>query len=96
MSDRQCALRQVELERTDAGGAPGPRDGCLGRAPRRPRAFPGAGHLNRAGPTSAHMNTSELRDYATVVAATVALLVFIFNTRSQYRSRRIENLTRFN
>jgi hypothetical protein len=42
------------------------------------------------------MNTSELRDYATVVAATVALLVFIFNTRSQYRSRRIENLTRFN
>jgi hypothetical protein len=42
------------------------------------------------------MNTSELRDYATVVAAPVALLVFILDTRSQYRSRRIENLTRIN
>ncbi len=42
------------------------------------------------------MNTSELRDYATVMAATVALLVFIVNALSQSRSRRIENLTRFN
>jgi hypothetical protein len=42
------------------------------------------------------MDTSELRDYATVVAATVALLVFIVNALSQNRSRRIENLTRFN
>jgi hypothetical protein len=42
------------------------------------------------------MSTSELRDYATVVAATVALLVFIVNALSQSRNRRIENLTRFN
>lgn len=42
------------------------------------------------------MSTSELRDYATVMAATVALLVFIVNALSQSRSRRIENLTRFN
>ena len=42
------------------------------------------------------MSSSELRDYATVVAATVALLVFIVNAISQARSRRIENLTRFN
>ena len=42
------------------------------------------------------MSTSELRDYATVLAATVALLVFIVNALSQSRNRRIENLTRFN
>lgn len=42
------------------------------------------------------MTTSELRDYATMVAASVALLVFIFNVRAQARARRIENLTRFN
>ena len=42
------------------------------------------------------MTSTELRDYATVVAATVALLVFIFNVVSQSRNRRIENLTRFN
>ena len=42
------------------------------------------------------MRTSELRDYATVVAATIALLVFLVNALSQTRSRRIENLTRFN
>jgi hypothetical protein len=42
------------------------------------------------------MSTDELRNYATVVAATVAVLVFIVNTFSQLRSRRIENLTRFN
>ena len=43
-----------------------------------------------------HMSSSDLRDYATVLAATVALLVFIVNVRAQNRSRRIENLTRFN
>jgi hypothetical protein len=42
------------------------------------------------------MSSSELRDYATVVAASVALLVFIFNVLSQIRNRRIENLARFN
>lgn len=42
------------------------------------------------------MSSSELRDYATVVAATVALLVFILNVSSQMRGRRIENLARFN
>lgn len=42
------------------------------------------------------MSSSELRDYATVVAASVALLVFIFNVLSQARARRIENLARYN
>lgn len=42
------------------------------------------------------MTSDELRNYATVVAALVALLVFIVNTWSQNRSRRIENLSRFN
>lgn len=42
------------------------------------------------------MSSSELRDYATVLAASVALLVFIVNVLSQIRSRRIEDLTRFN
>jgi hypothetical protein len=42
------------------------------------------------------MSSEELRNYATVVAAIVALLVFIVNARSQARSRRIENLARFN
>lgn len=42
------------------------------------------------------MTSTELRDYATVLAAAVALLVFIFNVVSQNRNRRIENLTRFN
>ena len=42
------------------------------------------------------MTSSELRDYATVVAATVALMVFIVNVISQMRNRRIENITRFN
>jgi hypothetical protein len=42
------------------------------------------------------MTSSELRDYATVMAASVALLVFVFNVLSQSRSRRIENITRFN
>jgi hypothetical protein len=42
------------------------------------------------------MSSEELRNYATVVAATVALLVFIVNVWSQMRNRRIENLARFN
>lgn len=41
-------------------------------------------------------DSDELRNYATVLAALVALLVFIVNTRSQSRNRRIENLSRFN
>jgi len=44
----------------------------------------------------AALTSSELRDYATVVTATVALLVFILNTISQMRNQRIENLSRFN
>ncbi len=44
----------------------------------------------------APMSSEELRNYATVVAAIVALLVFIVNVWSQTRSRRIENLARFN
>ena len=41
------------------------------------------------------MTSSDLRDYATVVAAVVALLVFIINSFSLLRNRRIENLARF-
>jgi hypothetical protein len=41
------------------------------------------------------MSSSDLRDYATVVTATVALLVFALNTWSQIRNRKIENLARF-
>lgn len=42
------------------------------------------------------MSSEELRNYATVVAAIVALLVFVVNVWSQMRNRRIENLARFN
>ena len=42
------------------------------------------------------MSSGDLRDYATVVEATVALVVFIVNAYSQVRNRRIENLSRFN
>jgi hypothetical protein len=42
------------------------------------------------------MTLEDLRNYATIVAAMVALLVFIANTRSQARNRKIENLARFN
>jgi hypothetical protein len=42
------------------------------------------------------MSSEELRNYATVMAAIVALLVLIVNVLSQTRSRRIENLARFN
>ncbi len=41
------------------------------------------------------MTTSELRDYATVAAATIALLVFLFNSRVHRRNQRIENISRF-
>lgn len=41
-------------------------------------------------------DSGELRNYASVLAALVALLVFVVNTRSQSRNRRIENLSRFN
>jgi hypothetical protein len=41
------------------------------------------------------MTSSDLRDYATVVAATVALLVFIVNSFSLLRNRRIDNLARY-
>jgi hypothetical protein len=41
-------------------------------------------------------SSSELRDYATVVTATVALLVFFANAFSQIRNRRVANLSRFN
>ena len=42
-----------------------------------------------------NMSSSDLRDYATVVAATVALMVFVVNSFSLIRNRRIENLARF-
>lgn len=41
------------------------------------------------------MTSSELRDYATVLAAVVALLVFTINSFSLLRNQRIENLARF-
>jgi hypothetical protein len=41
------------------------------------------------------MDTSVLRDYATVVAATVALLVFMVNSYLHTRHERIENIARF-
>lgn len=55
-------------------------------------------HLGRGVKSDAEdafMTTSELRDYATVVAATIALLVFLFNSWVHFRNQRIENLTRF-
>lgn len=42
------------------------------------------------------MTSEELRNYASVVAAVVAVLVFALNTFSLVRNRRIENLARFN
>ena len=41
------------------------------------------------------LSSEELRDYATVVTALVALSVFIVNSILARRNRRIENLTRF-
>lgn len=39
--------------------------------------------------------SDELRNLATVIAALVALVVFIFNSRVQLRNQRIENIARF-
>ena len=41
------------------------------------------------------MNSDELRNWATVVAAMVALLVFIMNSFLLVRNRRLENVSRF-
>lgn len=41
------------------------------------------------------MTSDELRNWATVVAAAVALLVFAFNSFYMARTRRIENVSRF-
>lgn len=41
------------------------------------------------------MNTEELRNWATVVAATVALLVFLVNSYLMVRNKRVENVSRF-
>ena len=41
------------------------------------------------------MSTDELRNYATVVTAVLALLVFIGNSLASRRNRRLENLSRF-
>jgi len=41
------------------------------------------------------VSSDELRNWATVVAAAVALLVFVFNSFAQRRNRRIENVSRF-
>ncbi len=41
------------------------------------------------------MSTDELRNYATVATAVLALTVFIANSLANLRNRRLENLTRF-
>ena len=41
------------------------------------------------------MNSEELRNWATVVAATVALLVFLVNSYLMVRNKRVENVSRF-
>ena len=41
------------------------------------------------------MTSDELRNYATVVTAIIALLVFIGNSLANRRNRRLENLSRF-
>ncbi len=41
------------------------------------------------------MSSSELQNYASIAAAFIALLVFIVNSYSQFRNRRLENLSRF-
>lgn len=41
------------------------------------------------------MNTDELRNYATIVTAVVALLVFVGNSLGNRRNQRLENLSRF-
>jgi type III secretory pathway component EscS len=41
------------------------------------------------------LTSDELRNYATIMAALVALVVFVFNSRVQLRNQRIENISRF-
>jgi hypothetical protein len=41
------------------------------------------------------LTSDELRNYATILAALVALVVFVFNSRIQMRNQRIENISRF-
>lgn len=41
------------------------------------------------------LTSNELRNYATIMAALVALVVFVFNSRVQLRNQRIENIARF-
>jgi len=50
---------------------------------------------SRASAGNTEMSTTELRDLATVVAAAVALAVFLINSFFQIRNKRIENLSRF-
>jgi hypothetical protein len=67
-------------------------DGCgprqAGRA-RNPHRHPGPEH-----PVT-DLTSDELRNYATILAALVALVVFVFNSRIQLRNQRIENISRF-
>jgi hypothetical protein len=41
------------------------------------------------------ITSDELRNYATVIAALVAVVVFIFDSRVRRRNQRIENIARF-
>ncbi len=41
------------------------------------------------------LTSDELRNYATVIAALVAVVVFIFDSRVRRRNQRIENVARF-
>ena len=41
------------------------------------------------------LNSDELRNWATVVAASVALLVFLVNSVLLLRNQRLENVSRF-
>jgi len=41
------------------------------------------------------LTSDELRNYATIMAALVALVVFVFSSRDQLRNQRIENISRF-
>lgn len=42
-----------------------------------------------------HFDSDELRNWATVVAASVALLVFLVNSFLMVRNKRVENVSRF-
>ncbi|MBP6626144.1 MAG: hypothetical protein KA187_01885 [Arenimonas sp.] len=41
------------------------------------------------------LTSDELRNYATVIAALVAVVVFVFDSRVRRRNQRIENISRF-